>query len=253
MPPSAEPYIPSVAAGLSAQEATDVDKDYLYFLRHIRLDSDAYTVVIPSEDGAFSPPRVIRYEQPILDHNAGTPIVGSNCGGQRAPPSSEESPWATSEAPHGVKRKALEASPDGEVRSGVVPMEEDTPPPVAKSTWYDSQPDIDEDYRFFLRHAHEVEGKLVFKMGNCSITIGEGSVDHSDAEDDDDSKEEEEEGEEEGEEEEDDEVDNPLSRQSGEDDIGMEEKDDEEEAIPASVTEDGVDSDSPIMKVFELL
>jgi hypothetical protein len=236
MPPPAEPYIPCVAAGLSAQEAADADKDYLYFLRHVRLDGDAYTVVIPSEDGASSAPRVIRYEQPLPDHNAGTPVAGSNCGGQRAPPSSEENPWATSEAPRGVKRKAPDASPGGEVRSGAVPMEEDTPTPVAERAW-DSQPDMDEDYLFFLRHAREVEGKLVFKTGNCSITIGE----------DDDSEEEEEE------EEEDDEVDNPASGQSGEDGIGTEEKDDEEEAIPASVTEDGVDSDSPILKVFELL
>ncbi|CAD6262896.1 unnamed protein product [Miscanthus lutarioriparius] len=239
MPPPAEPHIPSVAAGLSAQEAADADKDYLYFLRHVRLDGDAYTVVIPSKDGASSPPQIIRYEQPVPDHNAGTPVAGSECGGQRVPPSSEESPWATSEAPRGVKRKAPEASPGGEVRSGAVPMEEDTPTPVAECAW-DTQPDMDEDYLLFLRHAREVEGKLVFKTGNCSITIGE-----------DDDTDEEEEEEEEGEEEEDDEVDNPASGQSGEDGIGTEEKDDEEEAIPASVTEDGVDSDSPILKVKE--
>ncbi|KAG0526812.1 hypothetical protein BDA96_06G178500 [Sorghum bicolor] len=232
MPPPAEPF-PSVTAGLSEQEAADADPDFLYFLRHVRLDGDAYTVVIPPEDGAASPPWVIRYEQPVPDHNAGTPVAGSECGAQRGPPSSEDSPRATSEAPRGEKRKAPDASPGGEVSSGAVPMEEDTTTPVAESAWFDSQPDIDEDYRFFLRHVREVEGKLVFKTGNCSITIGEGYVDHSDAEDDDDSEEEVEEGEEE----EDDEVGNTASGQSGQEGIGTEEEDDEEEAIPASVTE----------------
>jgi hypothetical protein len=246
MPPPAEPF-PSVTAGLSEQEAADADPDFLYFLRHVRLDGDAYTVVIPPEDGAASPPWVIRYEQPVPDHNAGTPVAGSECGAQRGPPSSEDSPRATSEAPRGEKRKAPDASPGGEVSSGAVPMEEDTTTPVAESAWFDSQPDIDEDYRFFLRHVREVEGKLVFKTGNCSITIGEGYVDHSDAEDDDDSEEEVEEGEEE----EDDEVGNTASGQSGQEGIGTEEEDDEEEAIPASVTEVG-NSDLPILKVFEI-
>ena len=65
MPSPAKPYIPSVATGLSTQEVTDADKDYLYFLRHIRLDGDAYTVAILFEDSASSPPWVIRYEQPV--------------------------------------------------------------------------------------------------------------------------------------------------------------------------------------------
>jgi len=54
MPPLVEPT--SLAVGLSAQEATNADQDYLYFLHHVRLDGDAYTLVIPSEDGASSTP-----------------------------------------------------------------------------------------------------------------------------------------------------------------------------------------------------
>jgi hypothetical protein len=245
MPPPVEPYIPSFTAGLSAHEAADADKDYLYFLRHVRLDGDAYTVVIPSKDGASCPPQIIRYEQPPSDHNAGAPVAGSECGRQRAHPPSEENSWATGEAaPHGVKRKVPGASPAGEVRSGAVRMEEDTPTLVAKSAWYDLQPDIDDDYRFFLQNARVVNDKLVFKTGNCSITIG----DHSDAEEHDDTEEEEKEEEGEGEEDDEEEADDlPASGQSGEDGIGM------EEAGPVSETEDGVDSDLPIPKVFELV
>uniref|UniRef100_A0A804MCJ9 Uncharacterized protein n=1 Tax=Zea mays TaxID=4577 RepID=A0A804MCJ9_MAIZE len=241
MPPPVEPYIPSFTAGLSAHEAADADKDYLYFLRHVRLDGDAYTVVIPSKDGASCPPQIIRYEQPHSDHNAGAPVAGSECGRQRAHPPSEENSWATGEAaPHGVKRKVPGASPAGEVRSGAVRMEEDTPTLVAKSAWYDLQPDIDDDYRFFLQNARVVNDKLVFKTGNCSITIG----DHSDAEEHDDTEEEEKEEEGEGEEDDEEEADDlPASGQSGEDGIGM------EEAGPVSETEDGVDSDLPIPKV----
>jgi hypothetical protein len=117
-------------------------------------------------------------------------------------------------APHGVKRKALDMSPGGEVRTSAVPMEENTPTLVTKPAWYDS-PDMDEAYRFFLQHASVVNDKLVFKKGNYSITIG----DHSDIEEDDATKEEEEEEEGEGEEDSEEEE---------------EEEEEEEDGLPAS-------------------
>jgi hypothetical protein len=89
-----------------------------------------------------------------------------------------------------------------------------------------------------------VNDKLVFKKGNYSITIG----DHRDVEEDDATKEEEDDEEEEGEGEEDAEEEDglPASGQSGQDDIGT------KRAIPTLETQEGVDSNLPILKVFEL-
>jgi hypothetical protein len=88
MLPLAKTYIPFVdTIGLFMDEAADADEDYLYSLRHVNLDGDAYKVMVPSKDGASSP-EIIRYEQTLLDHNARVLVAGSECGGQRAPPPS---------------------------------------------------------------------------------------------------------------------------------------------------------------------
>uniref|UniRef100_A0A0A9HC72 Uncharacterized protein n=1 Tax=Arundo donax TaxID=35708 RepID=A0A0A9HC72_ARUDO len=70
--------------------------------------------------------------------------------------------------------------------------------PATEPAWYDSDPNIDEDYRLFLRHACAVnDAETVFEMGDFSVTLGD------DSEGEEDEEEEEEEDEEEEEEEED--------------------------------------------------
>ncbi|OEL13758.1 hypothetical protein BAE44_0025225 [Dichanthelium oligosanthes] len=191
MAPPGKPYTASGAGGMSAREADGVDPDYSFFLDHVRMDGDSYALYIPSKDGV-SPPLVIRYEQrqPLPGSNVGPSVTGSEGGGQGGPPPLEEEDYlGPREAPHpvpygaaypraGVKRKAPDWSPRAEARSG-------------EPAWYDSQPDIDEDYRFFLRQLDaDNEGTVVFKAGNSKIPMGhEPSVDNSDAEEEDDAEE----------------------------------------------------------------
>ncbi|CAL5015689.1 unnamed protein product [Urochloa decumbens] len=219
MPPPGKPYTPSGAAGSFARQAAepDPDPDYAYFLRHVRLDGHAYALYLPSKDG-ISPPVLIRYEDPIFDCNAGAPVAGSGGGGQGGPPPSEKRslaardstrapPYCAASPRAGVKRKAPDATPRAKARSGAVPAEKDPPAPEKEPAWYDSQPGIDEDYRFFLRHARTVdEDTVVFKVGNSTIPLGrELYVHNSDAEEDEDES-------------------IPAPGQSGEDGVGTEEE-----------------------------
>ncbi|RCV34742.1 hypothetical protein SETIT_7G183300v2 [Setaria italica] len=245
MPPPGKPYIASGAAGLSAREADEVDRDYDFFLDHVRLDGHGYALYIPSKDGV-SPPEVIRYEQPLDGSNVGAPVVGPEGGGRGGPPPSEEGPWAARDPPRaapygaahpraGVKRKAPDATPSAEARSGGVPMEEDAPAPAPQPAWYDSQAGIDEQYRFFLRHLRKVnEREAVLKVGNLRIPFGhEPPADNSYAEEEDDAEEDEDEL-------------IPASGQSGEDGAGT----DEEEEVFAE-KEAGVDLDLQVVNVSD--
>ncbi|CAN6229037.1 unnamed protein product [Urochloa humidicola] len=184
MPPRGKPYTPSGAAGLSALGADEVDPDYAFFLDHIRLDGNAYALYLPSKDGV-SPPMVIRYEDPSFsDCNVEAPVAGSEGGGQRGSPPSEEhsrtardstraAPYGPASSRAGVKRKAPDASPRAKARSGAVPVQEEPPAPATEPAWFESEPGIDEDYRFFLRHVRTVDGDtVVFKVGNSTIPMG---------------------------------------------------------------------------------
>ncbi|CAN6268710.1 unnamed protein product [Urochloa humidicola] len=217
MPPLGKPYT-SGAAGLSALGPNEVDPDYAFFLDHVRLDGNAYALYLPSKDGV-SPPMVIRYEDPSSDSdcNVGPPLAGSEGGGQRGPPPSEEhsraardstraAPYGAASPRAGVKRKAPDARPRAKARSGAVPVQEEPPAPATEPAWFESEPGIDEDYRFFLRHVRTVDGEtVVFKMGNSTIPMGrELSVHNSGAEEDEDES-------------------IPASGQLGEDGIGTEE------------------------------
>jgi hypothetical protein len=230
MPPPAKPYTSTGAAGLSAPEENEVDRDYAFFLKYVRMDGNAYALYIPSKDGV-SLPQVIRYEEPPLDgRNVSPPVVGPEGGGRGAPAPSDEDPRAARAAPYraahpraGVKRKAPDTSPRAEARSGAVPMEEEQP------AWYDSQPDIDEDYRFFLRHLRTVnQHETVLKVGNLRIPFGhEPPVDNSYAEEDEDES-------------------IPWSGQSGEDGADTEE---EEDVLAEKKA--GVDLDLQVVNAFD--
>ncbi|KAJ1272046.1 hypothetical protein BS78_06G173400 [Paspalum vaginatum] len=256
MPPPSKPYFPSGAFRRFPMpdsfdiDSPDIDPDYRYFLQHVREDGDSYALVIPSEDGV-SPPVIVRYEQPLAGHNAGSPVGFSESGGKGAPAPAEED---ACEAPRGVaspphagakrkapdaagsaakrKRKAPDASPAGGSRRGAAPREEEPPaPPVVETAWYDSHPDIDEDYRLFLRNHRVVNGDLAVKMGGFSATYGDArSVD-------DDTEEEKEEEEEEA---------IPASEPSVEDGVGSDTE--EGENLDAEKEEEGIDSDFPIVK-----
>uniref|UniRef100_A0A804MCJ4 Uncharacterized protein n=1 Tax=Zea mays TaxID=4577 RepID=A0A804MCJ4_MAIZE len=49
--------------------AGDADPDYLYFLEHIRIDGDSYTLELPSHGD--SPPSLIKYETPFASPSDG--------------------------------------------------------------------------------------------------------------------------------------------------------------------------------------
>jgi hypothetical protein len=171
MPPPEKPCSFGTA-DLSADELAEMDPDYLYFLRHLRPEGSAYAVEIPSKDGS-SAPRVVRYEEPLTAPNAESSAAGSDSGTRSA-----SFPMEDSSAAVGVPSGAASppAGPDGEASSGGVPVEGDGLPSSKEDdpSWYDSVPDMDEDYRTFLQHCRVVnDSQLVFEMGNFSMTLGE--------------------------------------------------------------------------------
>ncbi|XP_062184280.1 uncharacterized protein LOC133888153 [Phragmites australis] len=236
MPPPAKPYCFGTA-GLSTDEIAKIDPDYLFFLSHVRLDGVTYTVEIPSKDGA-SPPQVIKYEETLEGPNAEPPATAGREGGVQGSPSPmEEDSSAAGEVPSGG------ASPPASVKTraashvGEVPVEEDDlAAPAAEPAWYDSEPHMDEDYRHCLQHVRVVnDARMVYEMGDFSMTIGEEREAEAEAEEEEDADaaidDNEEEGEVEAEE-----ADEAIPA-SKEDDVGTEKNEDSDE------NEEGVASD----------
>lgn len=114
--------------------AGDVDPDYLYFLQHVRLDGDSYTLELPAQ-GA-SPPARLRYEAPVASSDG-------ECV-------SDPSPGRLS-----TNRRAADKDSSASVEAG--------------PAWYDSLGDVDEDYRLFLQHTRLVDGQLVLEIGGVVI------------------------------------------------------------------------------------
>ncbi|TVU15038.1 hypothetical protein EJB05_38538 [Eragrostis curvula] len=116
-----------------------VDPDYLYFLQHIRLDGDSYTLELPAQGDA--PPSVVRYEVPLASSD-GECVSDPSTGRLSTNRGSEEKESSAS----------VEAEP----------------------AWCDSLGDVDEDYRLFLQHTRLVDGQLVFEMGGVVINYDQG-------------------------------------------------------------------------------
>ncbi|NP_001168161.1 required to maintain repression 2 [Zea mays] len=118
--------------------AGDADPDYLYFLEHIRIDGDSYTLELPSHGD--SPPSLIKYETPFASPSDGEcvsdPSQGRLSGNRSA--QDEREP---------VESASLETGP----------------------AWYDCLHDVDEDYRLFLQHTRVVDGQLVLEIGGVVV------------------------------------------------------------------------------------
>jgi hypothetical protein len=114
--------------------AGEVDPDYLYFLQHIRLEGDSYTLELPVQ-GA-SPPSVFRYEVPVASSDG-------EC--------------------------VFDPSP-GRLSTNLRAEEKDSSASVeAEPAWYDTLGDVDEDYRVFLQHTRLVDGQLVLEIGGVVV------------------------------------------------------------------------------------
>jgi hypothetical protein len=122
--------------------AGDADPDYLYFLEHIRLDGDSYTIELPAHGD--SPASLLKYEAPLVSSSDGEcvsdPSPGRLSSNRRAAGERESSESAS-----------LEAAP----------------------AWYDSLDDVDEDYRLFLQHSSLVDGQLVLEIGGVVVHYDE--------------------------------------------------------------------------------
>ncbi|KAJ1272048.1 hypothetical protein BS78_06G173500 [Paspalum vaginatum] len=115
--------------------AGDVDPDYLYFLQHIRIDGDSYTLEIPAHGD--SPPCVVKYEAPLAIPSDGECVSDPSLGRLSSNLCAEERDSSAS----------LEAGP----------------------AWYDSLDGVDEDYRLFLKHSRLVDGQLVLEIGDVVV------------------------------------------------------------------------------------
>lgn len=121
--------------------AGDADPDYLYFLEHIRIDGDAYTLELPAHGG--SPPSVIKYEAPLASSSEGECVYDPSPGHLSTNRRAEE----------------RESSASASLESG--------------PAWYDSLDDVDEDYRLFLQHTRLVDGQLVLEIGDVVVNYDE--------------------------------------------------------------------------------
>ncbi|CAD6260150.1 unnamed protein product [Miscanthus lutarioriparius] len=122
--------------------AGDADPDYLYFLEHIRLDGDSYTLELPAHGD--SPASLLKYEAPLASSSDGECV-------------SDPSPGRLSR-----NRRAVEERESSESASL------ETAP-----AWYDSLDDVDEDYRLFLQHSSLVDGQLVLEIGGVVVNYDE--------------------------------------------------------------------------------
>ncbi|KAL6652311.1 hypothetical protein ACP70R_011236 [Stipagrostis hirtigluma subsp. patula] len=236
-PPRRKPSPGAGCDGLTAEEVAKVDPDYLHFLRHVRVEGDAYTFVCPSKDGV-SPPDIIRYEQPLPGPNGEAPRAAPEDGSREAPIKVDDDSLAEDDSPPGgaspvagVRSGADVAGFNGGARSGKVPMEVDSPGSSADSAWYDSVPDMDEDYREFFKHTRVVnDEKFVFKKGEFSFKYGAEPSDHNSEAEAAANTDDEEEGEEDAgeDEEEEEDADEEEEKDDEEEDEEEEEDDDEE-------------------------
>lgn len=122
--------------------AGDADPDYLYFLEHIRLDGDSYTLELPARGD--SPPSLLKYEAPLAGSSDGECV-------------SDPSPGRLSSNRRAVEERESSQSASLET----VPA------------WYDSLDDVDEDYRLFLQHTRLVDGQLVLEIGGVVVNYDE--------------------------------------------------------------------------------